>query len=82
MRGEVFMIQRSSMRETALRQDSCYSSIRKENMGVQGRPGKYTMVVAENDEDSPWEPRTGGKRGENWTGNRALRDDMKDPSHV
>ncbi|MBN1191682.1 MAG: hypothetical protein JXA46_18155 [Dehalococcoidales bacterium] len=27
-----------------------------EDMGVMGNPGKYTMVVAENEEDSPWEP--------------------------
>jgi hypothetical protein len=27
-----------------------------EDMGVQGNPGKYTMVIAENEEDSPWEP--------------------------
>ena len=27
-----------------------------EDMGVHGHPGKYTMVVAENEEDSPWEP--------------------------
>ena len=27
-----------------------------EDMGVHGHPGKYTMVVAENEEESPWEP--------------------------
>ncbi|MFC1861535.1 hypothetical protein ACFLYL_04625, partial [Chloroflexota bacterium] len=27
-----------------------------EDMGVLGNPGKYSMVVAENEEDSPWEP--------------------------
>ena len=27
-----------------------------EDMGVLGNPGKYTMVIAENEEDSPWEP--------------------------
>jgi hypothetical protein len=27
-----------------------------EDMGVLGNPGKYMMVVAENEEDSPWEP--------------------------
>ena len=27
-----------------------------EDMGVLGNPGKYTMVVAENEEESPWEP--------------------------
>jgi len=27
-----------------------------EDMGVMGNPGKYTMVVAENEEESPWEP--------------------------
>jgi hypothetical protein len=27
-----------------------------EDMGVIGNPGKYTMVIAENEEDSPWEP--------------------------
>jgi hypothetical protein len=27
-----------------------------EDMGILGHPGKYTMVVAENEEDSPWEP--------------------------
>ncbi|MBI4321609.1 MAG: hypothetical protein HY675_24200 [Chloroflexi bacterium] len=27
-----------------------------EDMGVFGNPGKYTMVIAENEEESPWEP--------------------------
>jgi hypothetical protein len=27
-----------------------------EDMGVMGNPGKYTMVIAENEEASPWEP--------------------------
>ncbi|MFH1651857.1 MAG: hypothetical protein ABID87_07160 [Chloroflexota bacterium] len=27
-----------------------------EDMGVLGNPGKYSMVVAENEEESPWEP--------------------------
>jgi len=27
-----------------------------EDMGVLGNPGKYTMVIAENEEESPWEP--------------------------
>lgn len=27
-----------------------------EDMGVIGNPGKYTMVIAENEEESPWEP--------------------------
>ena len=27
-----------------------------EDMGQFGNPGKYTMVIAENEEDSPWEP--------------------------
>ncbi len=27
-----------------------------EDMGVMGNPMKYTMVIAENEEDSPWEP--------------------------
>jgi hypothetical protein len=27
-----------------------------EDMGTQGNPGKYTMVSAENEEESPWEP--------------------------
>ncbi|MBI4321614.1 MAG: hypothetical protein HY675_24225 [Chloroflexi bacterium] len=27
-----------------------------EDMGVFGNPGKYTMVVGENEEQSPWEP--------------------------
>ncbi len=27
-----------------------------EDMGVLGNPGKYTWVVAENEENSPWEP--------------------------
>ncbi|MBN1189831.1 MAG: hypothetical protein JXA46_08770 [Dehalococcoidales bacterium] len=27
-----------------------------EDMGTQGHPGKYTMVIAENEEESPWEP--------------------------
>lgn len=27
-----------------------------EDMGVMGNPGKYTMVIAENEEESPWEP--------------------------
>jgi len=27
-----------------------------EDMGVLGNPGKYTMVIAEKEEDSPWEP--------------------------
>ncbi len=27
-----------------------------EEMGTWGHPGKYTMVVAENEEESPWEP--------------------------
>jgi hypothetical protein len=27
-----------------------------EDMGVMGNPGKYTWVVAENEEESPWEP--------------------------
>jgi hypothetical protein len=27
-----------------------------EDMGVQGHPGKYSMVLAENEEESPWEP--------------------------
>ncbi len=27
-----------------------------EDMGVFGNPGKYTLVIAENEEDSPWEP--------------------------
>ncbi len=27
-----------------------------EDMGVLGNPGKYTLVIAENEEDSPWEP--------------------------
>ncbi len=27
-----------------------------EDMGILGNPGKYSMVVAENEEDSPWEP--------------------------
>ncbi|MFC1532492.1 hypothetical protein ACFL7M_03875 [Thermodesulfobacteriota bacterium] len=27
-----------------------------EDMGVFGNPGKYTMVIAENEEDSSWEP--------------------------
>ena len=27
-----------------------------EDMGVLGNPGKYTMVIAENEEASPWEP--------------------------
>jgi hypothetical protein len=28
----------------------------KEDMSVFGNPGKYTMVMAENEEESPWEP--------------------------
>jgi hypothetical protein len=38
-----------------------------EDMGVIGNPGKYTMVIAENEEDSPWEPlhvEHGFKKGE------------------
>jgi hypothetical protein len=27
-----------------------------EDMGTYGNPGKYTMVTAENEEESPWEP--------------------------
>ncbi len=27
-----------------------------EDMGVFGNPGKYSMVIAENEEDNPWEP--------------------------
>jgi hypothetical protein len=27
-----------------------------EDMGVLGNPGRYSMLVAENEEDSPWEP--------------------------
>ena len=27
-----------------------------EDMGVMGNPGKYTMVMGENEEESPWEP--------------------------
>ncbi|MBI4321062.1 MAG: hypothetical protein HY675_21440, partial [Chloroflexi bacterium] len=27
-----------------------------EDMGVLGNPGKYTAVIAENEEESPWEP--------------------------
>jgi hypothetical protein len=27
-----------------------------EDMGTQGNPGKYSMVIAENEEESPWEP--------------------------
>jgi hypothetical protein len=27
-----------------------------EDMGIFGNPGKYTMVIAENEEESPWEP--------------------------
>jgi hypothetical protein len=27
-----------------------------EDMGVLGNPGKYTLVIAENEEESPWEP--------------------------
>jgi hypothetical protein len=27
-----------------------------EDMGVMGNPGKYSLVAAENEEDSPWEP--------------------------
>ena len=27
-----------------------------EDMGVLGNPGKYTLVIAENEEGSPWEP--------------------------
>jgi len=27
-----------------------------EDMGVLGNPGKYSMVIAENEEGSPWEP--------------------------
>ncbi|MAF49345.1 MAG: hypothetical protein QF393_14470 [Rhodospirillales bacterium] len=27
-----------------------------EDMGVMGNPGKYSMVIAENEEDSPWAP--------------------------
>ena len=27
-----------------------------EDMGSLGNPGKYSMVIAENEEDSPWEP--------------------------
>jgi hypothetical protein len=27
-----------------------------EDMGTFGNPGKYTMVIAENEEESPWEP--------------------------
>jgi hypothetical protein len=27
-----------------------------EDMGVLGNPGKYSIVIAENEEDSPWEP--------------------------
>jgi len=27
-----------------------------EDMGVMGNPGKYTMVIAENEEANPWEP--------------------------
>jgi hypothetical protein len=27
-----------------------------EDMGVQGNPGKYALVLAENEEESPWEP--------------------------
>ena len=27
-----------------------------EDMGVMGNPMKYTMVIAENEEDSPWDP--------------------------
>jgi len=27
-----------------------------EDMGVLGNPGKYTMVIAENEEENPWEP--------------------------
>jgi hypothetical protein len=27
-----------------------------EDMGTMGNPGKYTMVLAENEEESPWEP--------------------------
>lgn len=34
------------------------AGIRKgiEDMGVMGNPMKYSMVIAENEEDSPWEP--------------------------
>jgi len=27
-----------------------------EDMGTQGNPGKYSMVISENEEESPWEP--------------------------
>ena len=27
-----------------------------EDMGTMGNPGKYTLVLAENEEESPWEP--------------------------
>ena len=27
-----------------------------EDMGVMGNPMKYSLVIAENEEDSPWEP--------------------------
>ena len=27
-----------------------------EDMGTMGNPGKYTLVIAENEEESPWEP--------------------------
>ncbi len=27
-----------------------------EDMGVLGNPGKYSLVIAENEEESPWEP--------------------------
>jgi hypothetical protein len=27
-----------------------------EDMGIYGNPGKYTMVIAENEEENPWEP--------------------------
>ena len=27
-----------------------------EDMGVHGNPGKYSMVIGENEEESPWEP--------------------------
>jgi hypothetical protein len=27
-----------------------------EDMGTQGNPGKYSMVIAENEEESPWDP--------------------------
>ena len=39
-----------------------------EDMGVLGNPGKYSLVIAENEEESPWEPlhvENGFKKEEN-----------------